>query len=115
MVYVVEESDDCGVHWRRAQLTECYFHPRIAMLEALEIIKDKWRPPDHSLRQLVHALLLAQVNSHRTSQSPGTRPGGMTYGRMDVEAVRTRAFDEQRGSHLAKDLVHCDARLGSIR
>jgi hypothetical protein len=26
------------------------------MLEAVEIIKDEWRPPEHSLRQLVHAL-----------------------------------------------------------
>jgi hypothetical protein len=37
MLWVIEESDDCGVHWQRAELTYCYWHPRIAMLEALEI------------------------------------------------------------------------------
>ena len=56
MLWVIEESDDCGVRWRRAELTYCYFHPRIAMLEAMEIVKDEWRPPELSLRQLVHAL-----------------------------------------------------------
>ena len=56
MVWVVEESDDCGVNWWRAEETYRYFHPRVAMLEALEIIKDEWRPPEHSLRQLIHAL-----------------------------------------------------------
>ena len=57
MPWHIEESDDCGVHWRRAELTCCYFHPRVAMLEALEIIQDEWRPPEHAWRQLVHALL----------------------------------------------------------
>ena len=56
MPWLIEETDDCGVHWRRAELTCCYYHPRVAMLEALEIIKDEWRPPERSLRQLVHAL-----------------------------------------------------------
>lgn len=56
MPWVIEESDDCGVHWRRAELTYCYWHPRVAMLEAFEIIKDEWRPSEHALRQLVHAL-----------------------------------------------------------
>ncbi|HEU5159202.1 MAG TPA: hypothetical protein VFU43_19555 [Streptosporangiaceae bacterium] len=56
MPWHIEESDDCGVSWRRAELTCCYYHPRVAMLEALEIIQDEWRPPEHSLRQLVHAL-----------------------------------------------------------
>jgi hypothetical protein len=56
MLWIIEESADCGVHWRRAELTYCYWHPRVAMLEALEIIKDEWCPPEHSLRQLVHAL-----------------------------------------------------------
>lgn len=56
MVWVVEESGDCGVNWRRAELTDRYWHPRVAMLEALEIIKDEWRPPEHALRQLIHAL-----------------------------------------------------------
>jgi hypothetical protein len=55
-VWVVEESDDCGVHWRRAELTDCYRHPRMAIREAVEIIKDEWRPAEHSLRQLIHAL-----------------------------------------------------------
>jgi hypothetical protein len=56
MLYLIEESDDCGVHWQRAELTYCYYHPRVAMLEALEIIRDEWRPPEHAWRQLVHAL-----------------------------------------------------------
>jgi hypothetical protein len=56
MVWVIEESDDCGVHWRRAGLTYRYFHPRVAVLEALEIIKDEWRPPQRSLCQLIDAL-----------------------------------------------------------
>lgn len=56
MVWVVEESDNCGVDWRWAEETYSYFHPRVAMLEAVEIIKDEWRPPEHALRQLIHAL-----------------------------------------------------------
>jgi hypothetical protein len=56
MPWVIEESDDCGVRWRRAELTAWYWHPRVAMREALEIIRDEWRPPGHSWRQLVHAL-----------------------------------------------------------
>lgn len=56
MPWILEETDDCGVTWRRAELTYCYYHPRVAMLEALEIIQDEWRPPAHSLRQLTHAL-----------------------------------------------------------
>ena len=56
MLYFIEESDDCGVHWRRAELTYCFFHPRVAMLEALEIIQDEWQPPEPAWRQLVHAL-----------------------------------------------------------
>jgi hypothetical protein len=56
MAWVVEESGDCGVSWRRAELTHRYYHPLIAVLEALEIIKDEWRPPERSLRQLIDAL-----------------------------------------------------------
>jgi hypothetical protein len=56
MLWVIEESADCGVTWQRAELTYCYWHPRVAMLEALEIIQDEWQPPEHSLRQLIHAL-----------------------------------------------------------
>lgn len=56
MLWILEETADCGVHWQRAELTYCYWHPRAAMLEAVEIIKDEWRPPEHALRQLVHAL-----------------------------------------------------------
>ncbi|HZB30445.1 MAG TPA: hypothetical protein VE465_09795 [Streptosporangiaceae bacterium] len=61
MLWIIEESDNCGVRWRRAELTYCYRHPRIAMLEALEIVKDEWRPPEHSLRQLVYALQYESV------------------------------------------------------
>jgi hypothetical protein len=57
MLWIIEETEDCGVRWRRAELTYCYFHPRVAMLEAMEIIKDEWQPPEHSFRQLIHALL----------------------------------------------------------
>jgi hypothetical protein len=56
MVWVIEESADCGIHWQRAELTSPYFHPRVALLEALEIIRDEWRPPENSLRELVCAL-----------------------------------------------------------
>jgi hypothetical protein len=56
MPWIIEESDDCGVRRRRAELTCRYFHPRVAMLEALEIVKDEWCPPEHSFRRLVHAL-----------------------------------------------------------
>jgi hypothetical protein len=56
MLWILEESDDCGVRWRRAELTYCYGHPRLAQREALEIIKDEWCPPERALRQLVHAL-----------------------------------------------------------
>jgi hypothetical protein len=56
MPWLIEESDDCGVHWRRAELTYCYGHPRLALREALEIIKDEWQPPELAWRQLVHAL-----------------------------------------------------------
>ncbi|HEU5161179.1 MAG TPA: hypothetical protein VFU43_29560 [Streptosporangiaceae bacterium] len=61
MPWILEESDDCGVHWHRADLTQCYFHPRVALLEALEIIQDEWRPPEHALRQLTHALEVESV------------------------------------------------------
>jgi hypothetical protein len=56
MLWAIEESDDCGVHWRRAALTGCYWHPRIAQLEALAIIEDEWRPPQHALRELAASL-----------------------------------------------------------
>ena len=56
MLWIIQETDDCGVHWRRAELTYCYPHPRIATAEALEIVIDDWQPPVHSLRQLCHAL-----------------------------------------------------------
>lgn len=56
MVWEIEESDDCGVNWRRAEQTYRYHHPKVAMLEAVEIIKDEWRPPGHAFRQLIHAL-----------------------------------------------------------
>jgi hypothetical protein len=56
MPWLIEESDDCGVHWRRAELTDCYWHPRVALLEALAIIEDEWRPPRRALRELTVAL-----------------------------------------------------------
>jgi hypothetical protein len=56
MLWIIEETQDCGVRWRRAELTFCYPHPRVALREALEIIRDEWQPPEHSWRQLAHAL-----------------------------------------------------------
>lgn len=56
MLWVIQESEDCGVHWCRAELTGCYLHPRVAMLDALAIIEDEWRPPPCSLRELTTAL-----------------------------------------------------------
>jgi hypothetical protein len=56
LIEEIEETDDCGVNWRRAELTDCYWHPRIAMLEALAIIEDEWRPPQSALRELTTAL-----------------------------------------------------------
>ncbi|HEU5158986.1 MAG TPA: hypothetical protein VFU43_18465 [Streptosporangiaceae bacterium] len=44
------------MHWQRAELTYCYWHPRIALLDALAIIKDEWRPPAHAYEQLSFAL-----------------------------------------------------------
>jgi hypothetical protein len=41
MAWIIEESVDCGVLWHQATLTRRYLHPRVAMLEALEIIKDE--------------------------------------------------------------------------
>jgi hypothetical protein len=56
MPWIIEETDDCGMNWRRAELTYRYWHPRVAMLEALEIIKDEWRPPAPAFEQLISAL-----------------------------------------------------------
>lgn len=56
MPWIIEETGDCGVHWQRAELTYCYWHPRIALLEALEIIKDEWCPPAGAVEQLIFAL-----------------------------------------------------------
>jgi hypothetical protein len=56
MLWVIEESDDCGVRWRRAELTYCYWHPQVAVLDALAIIEDEWRPPQRSFQELASAL-----------------------------------------------------------
>jgi hypothetical protein len=56
MSWVIEETDDCGVHWRRAELTEHYPHFGAALTEASEIILDEWRPPRCAFEQLIHAL-----------------------------------------------------------
>jgi hypothetical protein len=52
----IEETDDCGVHWRRAELTKCYLHRHAAVLEAALIIEDEWHPPVRALRELIYAL-----------------------------------------------------------
>jgi hypothetical protein len=52
MLWVIQESDDCGVRWRRAELTDRYLHPGVALLEALAIIEDEWRPPARAMREL---------------------------------------------------------------
>jgi hypothetical protein len=56
MAWVIEETDDCGVNWRRAELTYSYPHPRPALVEALAIIEDEWRPPTRAFEQLTFAL-----------------------------------------------------------
>ena len=56
MPWIIEESADCGVNWRRAPLTIYYWHPRIAMLDALVIIQDEWRPSKPVLDELRAAL-----------------------------------------------------------
>jgi hypothetical protein len=56
MPWVIEESDDCGVHWHRAELPMRFLHPRVAMLEALTIIQDEWRPSQTALDELATAL-----------------------------------------------------------
>lgn len=56
MPWIIEASDDCGGHWRRAEVTGCYLHPRIAMLEALAIIEDEWHPPHRALLELTTSL-----------------------------------------------------------
>jgi hypothetical protein len=56
MPWIIEETDDCGVRWRRAELTYCYPHPRAALVEALAIIEDEWRPPMQAFEQLKFAL-----------------------------------------------------------
>jgi hypothetical protein len=56
MLWVIQESDDCGVRWRRAELTDRYLHPGVALLEALAIIEDEWRPPARAMRELRFAL-----------------------------------------------------------
>jgi hypothetical protein len=56
MTWLIEESNDCGVTWQRAELTDRYWHPRVALLEALAIIEDEWRPPRRALRELTAAL-----------------------------------------------------------
>ena len=43
------------MHWHHAELTGCYHHPRVAMLEALVIIEAEWHPPPCALRELTTA------------------------------------------------------------
>ena len=56
MGWIIEESGDCGVNWCRAELTYCYPHAGVALLEALAIIEDEWRPPRRAFRELTFAL-----------------------------------------------------------
>ena len=56
MLWIIEESEDCGVHWRRAELTYCCLHPQVALLEALAIVEDEWRPPQRAFQELTSAL-----------------------------------------------------------
>jgi hypothetical protein len=59
--WVIEESADCGVHWRRAELTERYPHLGLALREALVIIEDEWRPSLPAFVQLNYALAHERV------------------------------------------------------
>ena len=56
MTWIIEESDDCGIHWCRAAATGYFFHPRVAILEAMAIIEDEWRPPQRAYEELTSAL-----------------------------------------------------------
>jgi hypothetical protein len=56
MLWSIEESDDCGMRWRRAELTKSHLHRHAAVLEAVLIIEDEWHPPVHALRELANAL-----------------------------------------------------------
>jgi hypothetical protein len=77
MPWVIEESDDCGVRWQRAELTYCYLHPRVALVEALAIIEDEWRPPRCALHELTNAL---------------TEESAAHFWDMAIRIVRTRQW-----------------------
>jgi hypothetical protein len=76
MPWVIEESDDCGVQWRHAELTLCYWHPRVAVLDALAIVQDEWRPPVAALRELGLALTEELVAYYWTKAIRVRRGGG---------------------------------------
>lgn len=56
MPWVIEESDDCGMHWSKAELPHSYPHFGAALAEASEIIHEEWRPPMQAFEQLIYAL-----------------------------------------------------------
>jgi hypothetical protein len=57
MSWVIEESDDCGVHWHKAEQTYRYPHLASALTAASLIIHDEWCPPVRALDQLIFALV----------------------------------------------------------
>jgi hypothetical protein len=57
MVWILEESDDCGVTWEQVCPDELrYQYRHVAVREALEIIQDAWCPPSRAFAQLCLAL-----------------------------------------------------------
>lgn len=57
MVWIVEESADCGVTWKRLCPPELrYQYRHVAVHEALLIILDEWAPPSGAFDQLSMAL-----------------------------------------------------------
>lgn len=57
MVWILEESDDCGVSWVQVCPAELrYQYRHVAVREALEIIQDDWCPSSGEFAQLCMAL-----------------------------------------------------------
>src|SRR4051812_42439782 len=80
VVWIIEESDDCGGHWRRAELIDSYAHPRSAMREAFEIIQVERRP---------NSVFVAPYSFRPRSR--GSRPPTGPLKSDDLGIVPTRA------------------------
>jgi hypothetical protein len=56
MLWSIEESHDCGVTWRRAELAYCHGHSLRAPAGGVGDHQRRVVPPERSLRQLAYAL-----------------------------------------------------------